>query len=640
MHTGIVGAASIAAKVKQQLLEIHMHIDVNRDGKVDDDRSRNASWNNKVGAIILCNNDNDDDDAAKEIDWENEKIDTSSDESDIAPLEIRINKKTGSVPTGWKAFLEVDDKTKIRIFDKQTSGGIEIIGPRKGEKYELPDLNPDKILYGMEAIQYPGPDWRADPNRNPDLTNIFDGMITITLLLNDDAGNMVHKETAKVRVAPWIIHNHMDPTEKVYVAELPTGGNARFISDLSTANIPSLEKYPDGDRWMQDVMELGFSTIPKTSPKSDWHLPVVLRTANDRSHRGNLHNYPKNEMLKPGFGFTQALPPMDGGSQDSFGNLECSPPFTHKSTGKEYKFGRIVYGLGHIVPMQKEVTKFLEAQKVQEPFSIDVGWLIVGHVDEILSFCPMISGSKIKHVVKKGDGLNGLWKISKHYKVSYFEVIKSNPHIMNRLPKNHPNHGWIDIGDTVYVDKKQQVSFKVLMASPKRALDILNDLKSNGHGRETLFNGLSRSISVNSILGNNSFVAIQNYVQSKIDSARTVLKAKLGLEDSDFIHLPVLFEYNSRYVGYVAFTPGVVNMLVVTHSRSGDVTLCIPKPFGPVVGGKCKFEEDIETQLAGKKIKFIDDFATYHIEMGEIHCGTNSRREPPTDRWWWQQTGI
>jgi len=43
----------------------------------------------------------------------------------------------------------------------------------------------------------------------------------------------------------------------------------------------------------------------------------------------------------------------------------------------------------------------------------------------------------------------------------------------------------------------------------------------------------------------------------------------------------------------------------------------------------------------GPSVHFIDDFECYHALMGEVHCGTNAKREPPeeqgaffTERWW------
>ena len=92
---------------------------------------------------------------------------------------------------------------------------------------------------------------------------------------------------------------------------------------------------------------------------------------------------------------------------------------------------------------------------------------------------------------------------------------------------------------------------------------------------------------------------------------------------------------------HLAYTPDVVNMLVVT-TAGGTAKLCIPKPFGPVVNSQCQFERYITDQLrgSGNTMVFIDCFTTYHHLEGEIHCGTNSKRKPPTDRWWWEQEGI
>lgn len=569
--------------------EYHMHVDADRDGTVDDDRTGISTWEwgvGKKGAIILCNND--DEDSAKKCDNEDAKINNAPDPDDIAPLVIRRVAGKPVAPATWRGFLEVSaaDAQHIRIFESRAAGAPEILGPTKGLQYALPDLNFSEKEFGMEAVNY--------PNRT------FSGEITITFRI-DKAGTGTQTETAVVRAAPWVVFNHFDQTKKVYVVD--AGDNATFRGKLNTevsaAGVPAPEVATSGDRWMQDALEVGFSTLPKTKPKPDWNLPVVLRTANDRGVMwgGDIDKYPKDKLLSPGYGFTQALPPTIGSSLDSFGNLECSPPFTHKGTGKEYKFGRIVYGMDGLDPlrdMRVEVREFLHAQLVQEPFSIDTGWLIVGHVDEVISFCPM---------------------------------------------KNAPK------------------KFKVLLASPARAVKILTDLKSSGRGSARLFQGIDFGPSfggtfnaaslaadfplrtVNAILGNAAFMAVQTTVQGHIDGIQATLKTEMGLEDSDFISLPVLFKEDSGR--HVAYTPGVVNMLVLTKADK-TIRACIPKPFGPIVGGVCKFEEDVRNKLGpaattGVDLKFIDDFRTYHVGSGEIHCGTNSKREPPTDRWWWEQ---
>jgi outer membrane protein OmpA-like peptidoglycan-associated protein len=565
---------------------LHIHLDADRDGKVDDDWKENAKWEagaGKKGAIILCNND--DENKKKKVDSSNDKVDTAADLPDIAPLVLRKEIKGKPCPAGWKAFLSVDDETKIRIFNQRADGGVEVVGPKKGKRYQIPDLTPDQITFGMEATQY--------PDRN------FNGLVTITLEFQDTAGNTKNTEEAKVRVAPWVMFHHLYPTEETYVVD--TGDNGPFLTELEAGVTAAGVAAPKraararygNDRWMQDVMEVGFSSLPNSGGTEDWHLPVVLRTGNDRKRMrwGDTDKFPLEQLLGPGYGYVEALPPTIGNSLDSFGNLECSPPVT--VGGKQYKFGRIVYGGGGREMLEK-VREFFIAQKVQEPFRIDTEWLVVGHVDEVLSFCPMRNAAK---------------------------------------------------------------KFKVLLASPKRAVDILKDLQANGEGGAKLFEGIrfgagftAASLAsdypkrtVDDILADTAgLMQVQTDVQAKIDGIEGTLKTELGLADGDFIKLPVLFKKEGTR--YIAYTPGVVNMLVVTKS-DGTVHHCVPKPFGPKVGGQCQFEKAIEADLGpaattGVTLHFIDDFVTYHVLYGEIHCGTNSKRKPPTDRWWWEQDGI
>lgn len=85
----------------------------------------------------------------------------------------------------------------------------------------------------------------------------------------------------------------------------------------------------------------------------------------------------------------------------------------------------------------------------------------------------------------------------------------------------------------------------------------------------------------------------------------------------------------------------MVNLLVITKANLSAVQLVIPKPFGPVLNGVDQFEEDVRKKLTPlgyttSQIRFVDDFNSYHILDGEIHCGTNSKRKPHTTAWWEQ----
>ena len=73
-----------------------------------------------------------------------------------------------------------------------------------------------------------------------------------------------------------------------------------------------------------------------------------------------------------------------------------------------------------------------------------------------------------------------------------------------------------------------------------------------------------------------------------------------------------------------------VNMVVLGRH------LGIPKPFGPLINGRCCLEEEVRSLLEplGLHCTFIDDYLAYHKLLGEIHCGSNVRRKPFPFKWW------
>lgn len=124
---------------------------------------------------------------------------------------------------------------------------------------------------------------------------------------------------------------------------------------------------------------------------------------------------------------------------------------------------------------------------------------------------------------------------------------------------------------------------------------------------------------------------LTDVVQPKLDAVKAQFKTECGLADSDFIELPILFiEHHTLPPLADALTAGIVNMLVVNK------TCVVPKAFGPVVGGVDLFRKDAETKLGalGLNVKIVEDWYEYHIQQGEIHCGTNTLRTPKKAKWW------
>ncbi|KAM9361818.1 protein-arginine deiminase type-2 isoform 2-T2 [Symphorus nematophorus] len=192
-------------------------------------------------------------------------------------------------------------------------------------------------------------------------------------------------------------------------------------------------------------------------------------------------------------------------------------------------------------------------------------------------------------------------------------------------------------GELVDFPYNELLGFRLLLASPDAGYKLFRGLQSAGHGQAKLFEGLrdEETVTVDEILESKLLQAHNNYVQHCIDWNRDVLKRELGLDDEDIIDLPILFklvreEGRKDELRAVAYYPDMVNMIVLGKD------LGIPKPFGPKVNGRCALEAEMCSLMEGLGLNcsFIDDFASYHKLLGEVHCGSNVRREPFDFKWW------
>ncbi|TRY89353.1 hypothetical protein DNTS_015293 [Danionella cerebrum] len=294
----------------------------------------------------------------------------------------------------------------------------------------------------------------------------------------------------------------------------------------------------------------------------------------DSPRDGALQDFPYEALLGPDFGYVtrQALN-EEVSSLDSFGNLEVSPPVT--VNGKSYPLGRIIIGVAF--PM---ATKGRNMTKVVQDF---------------------------------------LWAQKVQEPIALFS-------------------DWLFVGHVdefmTFVPAPDRKKFRLLLASPDAGYQVFKRLQNEGHGNSQLFKGLEEAISINEILSDKKLQDENRYVQNCIDWNRDVLKKELGLDEEDIIDLPILFKVledkEDDAQRAVAYYPDMVNMLVL-----GD-QLGIPKPFGPLVKGRCALETEVCARLEplGLKCTFIDDFAPYHKLLGEVHCGSNVLREPFSFKWW------
>ncbi|XP_054435593.1 protein-arginine deiminase type-1 [Pteronotus mesoamericanus] len=193
---------------------------------------------------------------------------------------------------------------------------------------------------------------------------------------------------------------------------------------------------------------------------------------------------------------------------------------------------------------------------------------------------------------------------------------------------------WLSVGHVdeflSFVPTSDQKGFRLLLASPSVCLRLFQEKKEEGHGEAAQFDGLKNQAkrSINEMLADRRLRRDSLHVQKCIDWNREVLKRELGLTEQDIVDIPQLFYLQGPYAE--AFFPDMVNMVVLGQH------LGIPKPFGPLINGRCCLEEKVRSLLEplGLHCTFIDDFLSYHKLLGEIHCGTNVRRQPFPFKWW------
>lgn len=261
-------------------------------------------------------------------------------------------------------------------------------------------------------------------------------------------------------------------------------------------------------------------------------------------------------------------------TEDKFGNLEVTPP--HAAGGETFPFGRIYYGDAATCGPNPIIKEFLDRQRVQRPIHVDTCWLCVGHVDEFISFVPDQSAPR------------GFRFLIADVPAAYAVLEAMDPDTY--LPRYADTHGYSTVGE---------------------------------------------------ILEDNALRALNEDLQADyLDTTRELFKTELELADEEILRIPGLFEringcaYKDDAVG--ALMPGMLNLTVVNIAGQTPA-IFVSDPFmraddddqaaDPLIAN---FRAMLPAEY---DIHFVDDWYTYHVYIGEVHCGTNVARTPTAD-WW------
>jgi protein-arginine deiminase len=555
-----------------QGMVVDLRADTNRDGVIKfddpaDDKSEDV-WDAKQGAVFLANIDDDessctfsgvsDVDLPKCHDAADDVVNGDDDEKDLARIKT---KPWADAPAGAGGTISWTAPDRVRLF-KVANGKFTVAS--SGAK-----LTEAEIKSGVElAIE--GKDIVRD-------TAVWDGYVTVTL--NVTGGGKSGSDTVKMRVAPLLTYHHVLAAEQTWVSDTGNAGNLAMRNDVNAANaaagVPALRTIQTGDSWNQDYFETGFMSMP--GPNGTQHaIRVNIRSANIQST--NVSN-----PLRPAGRAVFALRGKDSAAVqeydktrprtfdtlNSFGNFETVPPYTHN--GQSYPLGRQLRGNIPSYYTDKVFTKMMEAQKVQPPIYLDTSWLVVGHVDETLSF------------------------------------VKANN-----------ARGWV-----------------LLVNDATMAVTMLQQAANSGFGNVPMFVGKfwgqndPAQATINQVLSDEDVMTSSAEAQVEVAAQITKLKTETGLTDAEIIKIPFL--HMSMSGRHIAYQPGMVNGIYVSPTM-----FVAPDPHGPLINGQDIFKVAMQNALTpfGVTVRFAEDWDTYHRNLGEVHCGTNTTRAIPTAKWW------
>jgi len=663
-----------------------LHSDRNRDGTVDIAIGRQGHRTpenirfgpNGTGAIIPvnCNQDGGNTGAGYTDNQDNHVNGDNDLDSGIAHLKI-IQQSFGPpaiVPPGWALRLRISPAVAgeaaanrhFRIFDGIANNSVEVLGPETVATEIPQDIATvgAEQTYGIEAVRFAGQGFESGR-----------AIISLLGIQPEVSGPDIpaYFFIEHVIAARWIANHHQQTVTRIYVEH---SNDDDFLQSLAAAAAAENTPYPltaatpaiapqtnvpylngnawnnftaagkpglptaASDQWLRDTMVSGYSSWPGNGGGIE-RQDVFMK-----AHRWHhLQNWVYQTLLNHDIGvFYPAVGTADAiNDGNSGGNISVTPPVrkSHLIGTTDYRFGRIYYGHHRESTLDNSSRQFLAAQNMQAPIVLNVDWLRVGHVDEMMTF-----------------------------------VKANNP--------GNPYKRW-----------------KLLVASPATAYQIMRD-NQVAHGNATLlarpphspgnatanFAGLpapgtaDASATITDFLGNGvvpmywgipvmeaNAYSYQQLRTWNIDGVEKVItdnvdkmKSAFDLSNADIIKVPVIFIPETRIDGAFGLTDkisiwtgadGGFNIYPGRNSGfrssaltgdmpnlfSGNDHLFIPKPFGPWVvdntvanNGYDLFERDLEQKIVaignGLACDFIDDWDYYHAHHGEIHCGTNETRAP------------
>ncbi|MGL6282166.1 MAG: protein-arginine deiminase family protein [Microcoleaceae cyanobacterium] len=364
--------------------DFNFYGDTNRDSILNDsDIENKAIWSLSQGALILFNND--DDDLDGQADWQDEIVNSEEDANDLAIVNLKLSPDY----QGSQIYITADAMggKNINVFQKTEQGWQPV--DLSGEK---PIEFSRHIILGVEAKQFAFRNWT--------------GMVSLRAIAKKD-GQEVALDAISMGVVPWLMSPNTAPVSDIYVSDRGSA-NREFIDKLkqiANKTGTNVQTVTGGPLWMQDSKKIGYVQFPHQGEIRN--VNVVLKTESENQSVDSGKSLMKKDMGLFAISKDRELDPMNQWL-DGYGNLAVTPPLP------DFPLGRIYYGQAGSESLNPEVVEFIKAQKVQgSPVEIDLSWLMIRHVDEVISFLPGKSGKPVMLIVSPGAGVSLLQDLNK-----------------------------------------------------------------------------------------------------------------------------------------------------------------------------------------------------------------------------------
>ncbi len=498
---------------------------------------------------------------------------------------------------------------------------------------------------------------------------------------------VVGRDMARLKVAPWVMSHHQEPTKEAWTADFGAlnapyrrteSASPGYVGLDHSGPLREVGGIDRGTQWFQDHGEFGYTGFPD-GPRTT----VFFRLPYFRGNGVPQPFWPKTRLLKADVGTFQLGVNLGAGAGDYGGNLEVTHPTP------AHPLGRVMLGSTGSAAL----FTFLQSQDVQEPFRLDTSWLTVSHLDETFMFTHTPNQVVVASPARAFELMEAVPPQERGRAVLFATgadpvsgVVKRDgePTVLHTGIDHTkgPRWGWVRLYDSSATGSGAagqiariapdglQNGYLVVNRVYNSTSNVVGPRGGNHHmewalvrdipNRTTWYNvpragdqfvlleetrqwaspfgHAPAAITVHEALRDPYFRTLnQGDVQGRIDAAMAALEQAVGGPGSlQFVPVPTLFlgRLDERdgitARSAVAYTPGLANVAPLAGG------LYFARQFGfRDAAGRDVFEH--VTRAALPEALFADDWDLYHRLLGEVHCGVVVRSDPVDPQWWYYQ---